>query len=205
MIITKNTFVIADTHFGHANIMKYEPGRKSVLGTHPDHHMMQLWNETVSTSDTVLHLGDFAFKSEAVQTWAKKLNGVKYLIRGNHDKGAQIYLDCGFAGVIDFPIKDEPAYHIADIDGIRILFNHYPIVSDGFDNVYWKFLSNIFNQECCDINIHGHVHSMQLNEKFCINASVEAIGYKPVQLGELLCEFIKPKKYRISLKSKLLS
>lgn len=186
MTITRETFIIADTHFGHANILKYEPERKSVLGNHPDHRMMELWNETVSPTDTVFHLGDFAFKSEAVHTWAKKLNGVKYLLRGNHDKGPQTYLDSGFTGVIDFPIKDEPAYHIADVDGIRILFSHYPIVSDGYDDTRWQYLSKVFDQERCHINIHGHVHSMQLNEKFCINASVEAIGYRPVKLGEIL-------------------
>lgn len=186
MTITKDTFIIADTHFGHANILKYEPERNGVLGTHPDHQMMKLWNETVSQTDTVFHLGDFAFKSEAVQKWAKKLNGIKYLIRGNHDKGAQTYLENGFAGVIDFSAKGEPAYYIAEVDGTRILFSHYPIVSDGFDDTHWRFLAKVFDQEHCDINIHGHVHSMQLNEKFCINASIEAIGYTPVRLGNLL-------------------
>lgn len=189
MIITKDTFIIADTHFGHANILKYEPERKSVLGTHPDHQMMKLWNETVSPTDTVFHLGDFAFKSEAVQTWAKKLNGIKYLLRGNHDRPPQTYLDHGFSRVIDFPCKGEPAYHIAQVDGIRILFSHYPIVSDGYDDTHWRYLSNVFDREQCHINIHGHVHSMKLNEKFCINASVEAIGYRPVKLGELLTHY----------------
>lgn len=189
MTITKETFIIADTHFAHANIMKYEPERKTVLGNHPDHRMMELWNETITSTDTVFHLGDFAFKSEAVQAWAKKLNGIKYLLRGNHDKGAQTYLDNGFSGVIDFPCKGEPAYHIADVDGIRILFSHYPIVSDGYDDINWRHLSMVFDQELCDINIHGHIHSMQLNEKFCINASVEAIGYRPKRLGELLAQY----------------
>lgn len=186
MTITKDTFIIADTHFAHPNVLEYEPNRKIVLGDHPDEKMVELWNQTVGKDDIVLHLGDFAFKSEAVRTWAQKLNGIKYLLRGNHDKSKQTYLDNGFAGVIDFPTKGEPAYHIADIDGARILFSHYPIVSDGFDDTHWRYLAKIFDQEHCDINIHGHIHSMQLNEKFCINVSVEAIEYTPIQLGELL-------------------
>ncbi|MDD3770297.1 MAG: metallophosphoesterase family protein [Sulfuricurvum sp.] len=186
MIITKDTFIIADTHFAHTNVLEYEPNRKVVLGDHPDERMAELWNQTVGKDDIVFHLGDFAFKSEAVRTWAQKLNGIKYLLRGNHDKSAQTYLDNGFAGVIDFPAKGEPAYHITDVDGARILFSHYPIVSDGFDDTHWRYLAKVFDREHCDINIHGHIHSMQLNEKFCINASVEAIGYAPVKLGEML-------------------
>ena len=186
MTITKDTFIIADTHFAHANVLEYEPTRKVVLGDYPDDRMVELWNQTVGKDDIVFHLGDFAFKSEAVRTWSQKLNGIKYLLRGNHDKSAQTYLDSGFAEVIDFPAKGEPAYHIADVNGVRILFSHYPIVTDGFDDTHWRYLSNVFDRGRCDINIHGHIHSMQLNEKFCINASVEAIGYTPIKLGELL-------------------
>ena len=186
MTITKDTFIIADTHFAHTNVLEYEPDRKVALGNYPDHRMLELWNEEVSQNDTVLHLGDFAFKSEAIKEWTKKLNGIKYLLRGNHDRGVQTYLDNGFSEVINFPNKGEPAYLIAEIDGIRILFSHYPIVSDGYDDTHWRYLSKVFDREQCHINIHGHVHSMKLNEKFCINASVEAIGYRPIKLGELL-------------------
>lgn len=192
MIITKDTFIIADTHFGHANVLKYEPKRKTILGDYPDQRMAELWNAAVSPTDTVLHLGDFAFKSEAVHTCGSQLNGKKYLLRGNHDKTAQVQLENGFAEVIDFPNKGEPAYLVTVVDGIRILFSHYPIVSDGYDNTRWRYLSKVFEEEQCQINIHGHVHSMKLNEKFCINASVEAIGYRPVKLDKLLCnQFIK--------------
>jgi len=186
MTINKDTFIIADTHFAHANVLEYEPNRKIVLGDHPDERMAELWNQTVGKDDIVLHLGDFAFKSEAVRIWAQKLNGIKYLLRGNHDKSAQTYLANGFAGVIDFPAKGESAYHIADVDEIRILFSHYPIVTDGLDDTHWRYLAKVFYNERCDINIHGHIHSMQLNEKLCINASVEVIGYAPLKLGEML-------------------
>lgn len=186
MTITKDTFIIADTHFGHANVLEYEPERKTILGDYPDQQMAELWNAAVSPTDTVLHLGDFAFKSEAVHTWTSQLNGRKYLLRGNHDKASQIYLKNGFAEVIDFPNKGEPAYLVAVVGGVRILFSHYSIVSDGYDDTMWRYLSKVFDQEQCHINIHGHVHSMDVKNKFCINVSVEAIGYRPVRLGEIL-------------------
>ena len=186
MIITKETFIIADTHFGHDNILKHELIRKHMLGHSPDDRMVELWNETVKPTDTVFHLGDFAWKGDSIQTYAPILNGIKYLIRGNHDKGVQMYLDNGFTEVIDFKAKGEAAYYISEVEGIKILFSHFPIVSDGYDDVHWRLLSEIFEKKKCDINIHGHVHSMKLGDERCINVSVEAIGFKPIRISELI-------------------
>lgn len=186
MIITKETFIIADTHFGHENILKYEPVRKQVLGNNPDEQMVKLWNATIEPLDRVFHLGDFAWKVDSIQTYAAKLNGIKYLLRGNHDKGWKTYLENGFYEVIDFSEKGHAGYFIAEVEGIKILFSHYPIVTDGYDDVHWRFLSEIFKKEKCDINIHGHIHSMVLGDDRCMNVSVEAVGFRPVKLGALL-------------------
>jgi calcineurin-like phosphoesterase family protein len=186
MNIDADTYIIADTHFGHENILKHEPIRKKMLGNNPDERMVELWNEQVGGTDTVFHLGDFAWKGDTVQTYAARLNGVKCLLRGNHDKGRDVYLENGFSDVIDFSQKGEAAYFIAEVEGKKILFSHYPIVSDGYDDVHWRTLLKVFEKEQCDINIHGHVHSMKLGDARCINVSVEAIGFRPVKLGELL-------------------
>lgn len=186
VVITLETFIISDTHFGHENILRHEPVRKEALGHNPDKRMVELWNRRVGRKADVFHLGDFAWKSEGIERFAPKLNGTKYLLRGNHDKAAATYLQNGFAEVIDFSASKEAAYHIATVEGVTILFSHYPIVSDGFDEVHWPFLSEIFEREGCDVNIHGHVHSMKLDCERCVNASVEAIGFAPVPLSELL-------------------
>ena len=184
--ITPDTYIISDTHFGHSNILKYEPMRKVWLGDYPDRRLCELWNETIKPKDTVLHLGDYVWKGEEIERYSKKLNGQKYLLRGNHDRGAQIYLNNGFLEVIDYKSKGEAAYHIAQVEGLRILFSHYPIISDGFDDVHWRTLSKVFEEEECDINIHGHVHSMMLGDCRCINASLEMIAFAPIRLGTLL-------------------
>jgi calcineurin-like phosphoesterase family protein len=168
MNISLETFIIADTHFGHENILKYVPMRKVHLGDRPDQRLRDIWNETIGKGDTVLHLGDFAWKAESIERYANALNGKKILLRGNHDKGAQIYLDHGSREVIDFSSKGEAAYYITIVDGVKILFSHYPIVSDGFDDIHWRFLSKVFDTERCDINIQGHIHSMKLNENFVL-------------------------------------
>jgi calcineurin-like phosphoesterase family protein len=36
MIITEETFIIGDSHFGHENILRHEPVRKQRLGSNPD-------------------------------------------------------------------------------------------------------------------------------------------------------------------------
>ena len=71
MNITLETFIIADTHFGHENILKYEPMRKVYLGDRPDQRLRDIWNETISRNDTVFHLGDCAWKGDSIERYAK--------------------------------------------------------------------------------------------------------------------------------------
>ena len=100
----KNYFVIADTHFGHANIIKFcnipfntvqEMGVK----------LIQLWNETVNKNDVVFMLGDFAFGKDIIPQIVPLLNGEKILIKGNHDTYPnEFYRKCGFKEVSKYPI-----------------------------------------------------------------------------------------------------
>jgi calcineurin-like phosphoesterase family protein len=67
-LITEDTWIISDTHFGHRNILDFEPCRLTQMridGYNADEHdqwMIDTWNATVKPDDVVLHLGDFAFK-----------------------------------------------------------------------------------------------------------------------------------------------
>jgi len=66
--INENTWIISDTHFGHANILSFEPCRLTQMridGYEADEHdqwIIDNWNTVVQPGSTVLHLGDFAFK-----------------------------------------------------------------------------------------------------------------------------------------------
>lgn len=78
----------ADTHFGHANIVKYCQ-RPFETVQEMDHALIERWNERVQPDDVVWHLGDFCFggKEEAKGYFAR-LNGVIRVLYlpWHHDK-----------------------------------------------------------------------------------------------------------------------
>jgi len=78
--------VTSDTHFCHANIIKYcHRPYQTVEQMNKD--LIDRWNSRVSTDDTVIHVGDFALTSDpqAIYEIRKQLNGYIILVVGNHD------------------------------------------------------------------------------------------------------------------------
>lgn len=85
----KKTWLIADTHLDHRNIIKYcHRPFKSV--DEMNETIVRNWNQVVSSGDCVLFLGDLAFRR--FDYWLGKLNGEKVIIRGNHDKQGLVSL-----------------------------------------------------------------------------------------------------------------
>jgi calcineurin-like phosphoesterase family protein len=82
------TWVTSDLHFGHANILKFNPAtRKYETIDEMNERFIQEWNTKVAPDDTVFILGDFAFLAgEKAADIAMRLFGKKVLIVGNHDK-----------------------------------------------------------------------------------------------------------------------
>lgn len=83
-------FFTSDTHFGHANIIKYCQ-RPYTSVEDMDDALIRNWNAAVGPSDTVCHLGDFAMgrgvTEEYLYSIRRKLNGLIVLLQGNHDVG----------------------------------------------------------------------------------------------------------------------
>lgn len=153
-------FLIADTHFGHSNIIKYCNRPYSDVDE-MNEDLVRRWNSVVGKRDVVYVLGDFAFGREAIQKYASLLNGTKYLVKGNHDSYTnQFYRDCGFREVYDKPI-------LLDF----LIFSHHPLQ---------------LSETTPYFNYYGHVHN---DEKYqdtatskCI--SVERINYTPYMFME---------------------
>jgi calcineurin-like phosphoesterase family protein len=205
-LINENTFIISDTHFGDYRIEEYEPSRvefANSLNLPIDDAMIKIWNDTVKPDDVVLHLGDFAYKS--IQKYTKALNGIKVLLRGNHDtKSADTYCSLGWDYIIETPTVEINNNVYKDMDNKnkykasysttilnkKLLFTHFPLFAteykdERFLDVKDK-LEQVYKDMNCEINIHGHTHSKCLNNDFSINVSIENIGFRPVQIKSLL-------------------
>ena len=157
-----SVFFIADTHFGEKDIIKYT-NRRFDNADDMDKEIIFRWNSVVKEDDIVYHLGDFGGDGKEKQILSK-LNGKKYLVKGNHDtKSNQEYRDFGFIEVYDHPIiiddfwilSHEPLY-ISDNNPYAILFGHV-------------HLNPIFR----DCSTHH----------FCVTA--ERINFTPIDFNEI--------------------
>jgi calcineurin-like phosphoesterase family protein len=103
MNTTPRIFFTSDCHFGHFNVIKYsnrpygKPGevfdseitdaRKAEIVHKMDEDMIAGWNEKVGQYDYVYIIGDMFFhKATQAERILPRLNGIKILIYGNHDK-----------------------------------------------------------------------------------------------------------------------
>jgi calcineurin-like phosphoesterase family protein len=113
---------------------------------------------------------------------AKKLNGKKYLVRGNHDtESDEFYIsECGFAKVYDHPIIVDDFW----------IFSHEPM----YINKYFPYA-----------NIFGHVHDNPSyatfsSRHYCI--CVERTGYTPITFDAVKATVMEEdRKVRIAVKN----
>ena len=101
-------FIISDTHFDHAKIIKYCNRPFSDVNKMND-EIINRWNDVVKNEDIVYHLGDLFLGSKFdLKSIISKLNGNIYLIKGNHDRlTTKSYEDCGIVVLKNAPITLE--------------------------------------------------------------------------------------------------
>lgn len=163
-------FIIADTHFGHKNIITYE-NRPFADVDEMDGCLIDNWNSVVGKNDKIYILGDFALTSkERLAEIVHQLNGYKILILGNHDNyTVELYHGVGFNVVSPYPI----------------------IVND------WFILSHqplYINANMPYANIFGHVHGNKQyrdfsKQSFC--ASCERTNFAPVELDYAIAKMME--------------
>lgn len=84
------TFFTADTHFSHANILKFSARPFESIDAH-DEALIANWNRVVSPGDHVYFLGDFALCApHRAREIVTRLAGRKHWILGNHDQPALV-------------------------------------------------------------------------------------------------------------------
>lgn len=130
-----NVFVTADSHFHHANIIKYT-ARPFKDVDEMDEAMVDLWNQTVKPEDVVYHLGDFYWlKGDnwyECERLMRRLHGKIHLIKGDHDPGLPQMSRLPFASLQLWLVRDDVlmihnyetrAYHSKDIPPYKLAFS----------------------------------------------------------------------------------
>ena len=146
----QRVFLTSDTHFGHENIIRY-CGRPFANADEMDAEMIRRWNLTVRPGDVVLHLGDFAYKTRrGISEVLAQLNGIKYLVQGNHDDTKKIQKAEGFEqiafGVMENNVLPGQCMLWINDQAVAIL-SHYPLTAD---HAAHRHLLPIF---------FGHIHT----------------------------------------------
>lgn len=166
-------FFIADTHFGHANILEL-CDRPFQTIEEMNETMIANWNGRVGGNDTVYVVGDMFFGCSYAEKILRRLKGKKRLIIGNHDGSWMDSVELGryFVSVDHF---------LEISDGKRgLTLCHYPLLT-------WK-------HEKKSYMIHGHIHADTTDDFFpllckrpnVLNAGVDINGFMPVTFDELV-------------------
>lgn len=135
------TFVGSDFHWGHKNILKFNPAtRKYKDVTDMNERMIVEWNSIASPDDTIYMLGDVSFlPPEKTVEYLSRCNGRKILVAGNHDErslGNDHFRNC-FAEIHN--------YLEITHNGTLVVMCHYPFAE-------WN------GAHRGSVNLHGHLH-----------------------------------------------
>ena len=160
-----DVFFVSDTHFDHANFLNFRDNAGELIRPFSsveemNELMIERWNSVVKPHDKVYHLGDVTFRPNQFAPIAKRLNGHKRLIGGNHDDLKNYELTRWFDRVQIWRIfKDE-----------GFVCTHIPIMPEQFRRVQF--------------NVHGHIHQNILPSPY-LNVCVEHTNYTPLSMDEV--------------------
>ena len=162
-------FFIADLHFGHKRVVEFTDAAGKKLRQYDtvedmEDAMVQLHNELVKPTDKVYMLGDIAFNQRGLDK-VKQMNGIKILIKGNHDNlKLNKYVEV---------FKDVRGCHVMN----GLVFTHIPIHVDQLGRF--------------GCNVHGHLHMNRvmhgdkIDPRFlCVSA--EHTDLKPIEFEDMV-------------------
>ena len=201
-------YFTADTHFQHANIIKF--GRGAGLFNSINHHdkiLRDRWTSIITDEDTVYVLGDIALGdlTESLLNFSY-LPGKKLLVPGNHDrlfsgtnskthiaKWKDAYEEVGFE-----ILPENTSIFIDTAYGKQeVLLSHFPYQQTAYENAAKdKFLKNRPVNTGLPL-IHGHTHSLERfnpENPLEFHVGVDANDFTPVHIQEVVTwlELLKP-------------
>ncbi|MBK1668304.1 hypothetical protein CKO28_09685 [Rhodovibrio sodomensis] len=160
------TFLIADPHFGHANILRYEAANRpySDIAAH-DAALVARWNARVGPHDRIWVLGDFAWSPAAARAALGALKGRIHLVMGDHDRR--------WLGGDGLAFDAVAEVHGAVNFGAGTLLSHVPA------QLGPKYARNV----------HGHTHSRAVPGGAHVCVSVEHTDLAPLTWDEVRARF----------------
>ena len=174
----RNIFIISDTHFGHANILKFtdsntglsiRPGFASV--EEMDELMIERWNAVVQDQDIVYHLGD-VYMGQGHRV-LPRLRGRKRLVLGNHDNAKSCYLQNHFQKIMMWRMFPE----------FGLMLSHVPLHASSLR------LGPPNDPDAPVLfNVMGHIHQNPAPRGPYRCVCVEQTDYIPVNIETLAAE-----------------
>ncbi|MBC8421888.1 MAG: metallophosphoesterase family protein [Pelagibacteraceae bacterium] len=159
-------YCTADTHFGHGNIIKF-CNRPFGSVEEMNETLINNWNSTVNPDDEVYHLGDFGWKDNKLNLEIlRRLNGTKYLLRGNHDK--TLLRDNVIRNEFEW-VKD---YHELEYEDSFFVMCHY---------AFRVWNRNYYGA----INLFGHSHGKVEPLENQLDVGVDLHNYTPICLSNI--------------------
>ena len=168
-------WLTSDNHFHHEKIIQLE-GRPFLSVEEMNETLIDRWNLLIKPKDDAYILGDLTLgsKKENIELFPK-LNGKKYLIKGNHDRVTKDWYE-HFIWIKDY-------HELKAFKQTFILF-HYPIYS-------WR------KKEKGYIHLHGHTHGGDSHPDFDhalkLNVGVGLNNYYPLELEHII-EIVEGRK-----------
>ncbi len=159
------TFFTSDTHFGDRRALRFDGRPYPSLAAH-DEALVARWNDVVTPSDEVWHLGDFALgpAPERIAGLLAALNGTKHLIIGNNDGEATLAAP-GWASIAHYA-----EFVLADR---RLVLCHYPFRT-------WNGIGR------GALNLHGHSHGRLKPITRQYDVGVDVWNFQPVDLATIM-------------------
>jgi len=175
--MTHNIWFTADTHFGHANVIRYS-NRPWAMVNDMNDGIIERWNTCVKPGDTVYHLGDLCLttKIDVVDEWLGRLNGTIRFIRGNHDNWLKKIDKLKNRDKIKW-VKDY-AERTFRVDGKK-----YKFVLSHFPFLFWH------GSHYGSIMLHGHCHgsAQPFNEKVRrMDVGIDCNNWYPILLQNIV-------------------
>lgn len=181
----------SDLHVQHRNIISYS-NRPFKDVEEMEETLIANYNKVIGPDELCVILGDVFFCGKPkARSIMDRLNGEKWLVKGNHDMKTNALLDIGFSLVVE-----QMSIYIA---GQQVKLCHFPykdtyhgIHKDGDDRYLDKRPKENINQWL----LHGHTHSTEQidTKRKQLHVGVDAWNYEPVlytKIEELIKSNVK--------------